>query len=231
MIPDYTRVDEKMQDAFAHFYYYFPDYDSITLYTYISNLDFEYPVIATDNLVFLAIDLYLGENHPAYNHLANYERYNRQKAFLTTDVFEAMAFKFARRNGDDNSLINEMIWWGKVLYFVEAMQPETADSAIIKYSQRYIDFCKANEQNVWSYFVNNKLLFDANIDLKRKFIMPAPYSKFGMPFDNETPGMIGRWLGWQIVRSYMRSHPDVTLQALMNDVDSIEIFRNSKYKP
>lgn len=230
-LPDYGKIDQLLQDAFAHYYYYYPDQNATTLYTYISNLDFDYPVIVADGLIFLAVDLYLGKEHPAYGQLAAYQSFNRQKAFITADVMEAIAFQYAQKDPNDNSLINDMIWWGKVLYFIEAMQPSSPDSVTMKFTQNHIDFCDQNEAEMWTYFVDNQLLFNTNDEVKRKFIYPAPYSKFGMPFDNETPGMVGRWLGWQIVRSYMQANPDVSLPQLMQDSKSREIFRNSKYKP
>jgi hypothetical protein len=230
-IADYKQLDEVLEDAFAHYYYHYPNQDPITVYTYISNLDFDYPIIVADGLVFIAVDLYLGQDHPAYAPLADYLRFNRQKAFIATDVMEALAFQYAAKDQQDNSLINDMIWWGKVLYFIEAMQPEAPNNIIIKYAQEHISFCQQNEAQIWSYFIDNQLLFDMSDDVKRKFIQPAPYSKFGMPFDNETPGMIGRWLGWQIVRSYMQANTNVSLPELMQDRNNREIFGNSKYKP
>jgi hypothetical protein len=231
ILPTYAKLDRQLLDAFAHYYHYYPQQDTIELYTYISNLDFDYPVIVADGLIFLAVDLYLGSAHPAYAQMAGYQSYQRHKQFITTDVLEALAFQYAEKNTEDNALINEMIWWGKVLYFIEAMQPAAADSITVKYTKEHSLFCRQNEAEMWRYFVDNQLVFNTGDDAKRKFIQPAPYSKFGMPFDNETPGGVGRWLGWQIVRSYMRSNPDVSLPALMQDKNSREIFRTSKYKP
>jgi uncharacterized protein YjaZ len=45
------------------------------------------------------------------------------------------------------------------------------------------------------------------------------------------PGRIGQWVGWEIVKSYMNSHEEVTLQELMQSNDAEKIFKESKYKP
>jgi hypothetical protein len=34
---------------------------------------------------------------------------------------------------------------------------------------------------------------------------PAPFSKFYLEIDNDSPGRIGAWIGWQMVRSYMKN--------------------------
>ena len=41
--------------------------------------------------------------------------------------------------------------------------------------------------------------------------------------------MIGKFIGWQIVKSYMLSN-DVTLNKMIN-TNPIDIYNNSKYKP
>ncbi len=230
-MPDFAPLDEKLTDAFAHLYYYYPNLPEFDLYTYISKLDFDNPIIVADRLIFVATDLYLGKNHPAYQYEASYLNYTKQPEFIATDVMERQAYTLATRDNDDNTLLNDMIWWGKVIYFTEAMQPEANDTVLMRYSKKQLDFCEANHLQMWMFFVDNKLLFGTHPDGQRKFIEPAPYTKFGLPFDAETPGMVGRWLGWQIVRSYMRNNPDVSLPQLIGDADSRAIFKNSKYKP
>ena len=54
-------------------------------------------------------------------------------------------------------------------------------------------------------------------------------TKFYLEIDNESPGRIGVWIGWQIVRSFMNNN-EVSLQQLMT-LDAKEIFERSKYKP
>ena len=34
----------------------------------------------------------------------------------------------------------------------------------------------------------------------------APYSKFNLDIDKQSPGAIGRWLGYKIVDSYMTNN-------------------------
>jgi uncharacterized protein YjaZ len=79
-------------------------------------------------------------------------------------------------------------------------------------------------------FCRQQALFDADPKLPNRFINPAPFTKFYMGFDNETPGRLGQWLGWQIVRSYMEHNDKVTLQQMLA-MDAKIIFDNSKYKP
>ena len=41
------------------------------------------------------------------------------------------------------------------------------------------------------------------LDLRSRFLSESPYSKFNLDIDKQSPGAIGRWLGYKIVDSYM----------------------------
>ena len=82
---------------------------------------------------------------------------------------------------------------------------------------------------MWRYFLDSKLLYDNDSKLPGRFLEPAPFSKFYLEIDNESPGRVGQWIGWQIVRSYM-DHNDATLQKMLM-TDAREIFEQSHYKP
>jgi len=58
---------------------------------------------------------------------------------------------------------------------------------------------------------------------------PAPFSKFGLELDNESPGRLGRYIGWQIVRAFMDNN-DIELKQLLAMPEE-EIFKKSNYKP
>jgi uncharacterized protein YjaZ len=47
----------------------------------------------------------------------------------------------------------------------------------------------------------------------------------------EAPGMIGVWVGWQIVKKYMELHPKTSLEDLFRMTDGRVILEGSKYKP
>ncbi len=83
---------------------------------------------------------------------------------------------------------------------------------------------------IWSYFVDKELLYSTDNSLNTRFIDLAPFSKFYLDIDNKSPGSVGSWLGWQIVRSFMKYNKDVSLTELMK-MDNETIFKKSKYKP
>ena len=62
-----------------------------------------------------------------------------------------------------------------------------------------------------------------------RFINNAPFSKFYLSIDNESSPMIGKFIGWQIVQSYMKNNDTSFIDMIL--MNPIDIYNNSKYKP
>lgn len=227
------RVEAELENGFKHLHYYFPNEGEFTVFTYISNLFFSSPVLVNDstNTVFIGLDLYLGIDHPAYKPVPEYiaRRFNSQ--YIAPDVFGEIALEKLGESEVDETLIHDMIRMGIARYFQEAMLPTTPPHLFFGYSKDEFDFCTSHEVNIYTYFVENQLLFDSSIDSKRRFMFEAPFSKFYADIDNESPGRVGEWLGWKIVHSYMDAHPNTSLDDLLSMTDYETLFRESRYKP
>ena len=111
------------------------------------------------------------------------------------------------------------------------MLPTYSSHIIMGYSREKMQWCINNEGNIWAYFVDNKLLFSADLQNKMRFIQDAPFSKFYTSFDRKSPSRIGQWVGMKIVEAYMNFHPDLTLTDLIKETDAQKILRESRYKP
>ena len=123
-----------------------------------------------------------------------------------------------------------MIQSGKELYLKDLLLPEIPDADKIGYTPEQIKFCAENETFIWAYFIEKNLLYSSDSKLENRFINPAPFSKFYLDIDNDTPGRIGQWIGWQIVRAYAENNPKISIQQLL-DSDAETVFNQSKYKP
>ena len=90
-------------------------------------------------------------------------------------------------------------------------------------------WAKENEYFVWTYFIENNILFNPDNNLMNQFIFDAPFSKFYLEIDNESSEKIGKYIGWQIVKSYMNKN-DVSFMELLK-TNPTDIYNKSKYKP
>ncbi len=226
--PDNKMLEDELQDVFRHMKYYFPDFNKPEVVTLISEMDYENKVIYTDSLVLISLDLYLGKDHKFYE-FPDYIKQNFEPEQIMPDLVSSfVVYKISPPK--DRTLLSLMIYFGKDLYLKDKLLPEVTDAVKIGYTPEQIEWAKVNEVEIWKYFVENKILFNTDSKLPPRFINPAPFSKFYLAIDNESPGRLGVWLGWQIVRSYMENNKNVTLQELLV-MDAKEIFDNSKYKP
>jgi uncharacterized protein YjaZ len=125
--------------------------------------------------------------------------------------------------------LSQMIYYGKQLYLKDLLLPDYNDAQKMGYTPEQITWCQENESYMWRYFISKEMLYSNDQKLAMRFIDPAPFSKFYLEIDNESPGQVGSWIGWQIVRSYMNNN-EVSLTDLLN-ANAKEIFEKSKYKP
>ncbi len=222
-----------LKNMLRHYAYYYPNGPKYNVIPYLSNLDFKNPVIIADSVetIFVATDLYLGRQHLAYKSLDAYLAFYRDKQFMTSEVAENLAINLAAVNNNDFTLLNQMIWWGKIMYAKTAFMPLAGEDIIMRYEPEKLQFCHDSEMQIWLYFVKNNLLYNTEEKVKRRFIYLAPFSKFYTEFDNKSPGMIGQWMGYRIVQSYMEKNSEVTLQELLKNTNHKEIFNQSKYRP
>jgi uncharacterized protein YjaZ len=109
------------------------------------------------------------------------------------------------------------------------MQTEKVVNHIVNWLKDYATNAKVNESNIWQFFVERELLFETDPKLARRFINPAPFTKFNLELDAESPGRLGQYMGWQIVRAYMENN-ETDFKDMMQ-MDATELFNKSKFKP
>jgi uncharacterized protein YjaZ len=122
-----------------------------------------------------------------------------------------------------------MIYYGKQLYLKDMVLQNYTDAEKIGYLPEQVIWCQENESYMWRYFIDKQLLYSSDTKLQNRFINLAPFSKFYLEIDNESPGRVGTWIGWKIVRSFMLNNK-VSLQQMLK-MDEKELFDKSKYKP
>lgn len=225
---DLTELEKELKLLFQHIKYYFPNENPGRVVTLISEVDVMNRAIYADTLALISLDTYLGKDHKFYTDFDAYLLTDFEKERIVVDLAEHFA---AQRTitPQDRSFVSQMVYWGKIMYAKELLLPKASENLLMGYTQEQLDWVKANEAQVWKYFVEGKYLFDNDVKLVARFIQRAPFSKFYLELDQESPGSVGVFVGWQIVRSYMENN-NVTLQEMLLQDDST-IFEQSKYKP
>jgi gliding motility-associated lipoprotein GldB len=224
---DFSSINQEIETLFKHIKFYFPKTKTPKVVTLISEMDYNTKTIYADSLVIVSLELYLGKNHKFYQ-FPEYIKQNFESTQIVPDI--ASSFLQTKMVPDtDKTFLSQMIYLGKELYLKELLLPEYSDASRIGYTPEQINWCVENEGYIWRYFIDKEILYSVDAKLIPRFLSPAPFSKFYLEIDNDSPGQVGAWIGWQIVRSYMKNN-DVTINELMNK-KAKEIFEQSKYKP
>ncbi len=226
----YSNFDtetSQIEELFKHIKYYFPKTKIPKVYTIISEMDYQNKVIYANNTLVISLELYLGQDHKFYE-FPEYLKQNFEQSQILPDIVSSF-FRGKISPPSDNTFLSQMVYAGKELYIKDLLLPEYSDADRMGYKPEQITWCQENESYMWRYFIEKKLLYDTDQKLIPRFINPAPFSKFYLEIDNESPGRVGSWIGWQIVRSFMENN-EVSLEQLLQ-MDAKEIFERSKYKP
>jgi len=225
--PTFEKETNDIETLVRHIKHYFPNTKTPKVITLIAEMDYNTKAIYADSLILVSLELYLGQDHRFYQ----FPTYLKQN-FVTRQIVPDIAQSFAQRNippAKDNTLLSQMIYHGKELYLKDLLIPDYTDAEKIGYKPEQVAWCVENEGYMWRYLIEGELLYDSNSKLPNRFINPAPFSKFYLEIDNESPGRVGQWIGWQIVRSYM-ANSDTSLNDLLL-LDAKTLFEKSKYKP
>ena len=225
---DFSDIKKELTALFKHIKFYNKDFQAPNVITVLSNIDYENRVIYTGDLLFISLDVYLGNEHRFYSDYPSYIRINNTKNHIVVDVASQIIEKQFPSN-EERTFISKIIYEGKKWYVREIYLPDQPEEEKLGYSKEKLDWAIENEEQIWKYFIENGLLYSTDSQLNKRFLEKAPFSKFYLEQDNLSPGNIGAWIGLQIVQSYMKNN-DVSLQELLSKSTS-EIFKKSKYKP
>jgi uncharacterized protein YjaZ len=184
--------------------------------------------VVTDSIVLIALDTYLGTEHEFYTSFYNYIKQNLNKGQIVSDLATAYAERLIYQP-KRATFLEEMIYFGKQLYLKDVLIPFKEDHEKIGYYPEQYEWAQDNEFYIWQYFVEKELLYETDRKLLTRFILPAPFSRFNLELDSESPGRLGQYIGWQIVKSYMENN-NTSLQQLLQ-MQATEIFNNAKFKP
>ena len=226
--PELQKTEEELERLFQHIKYYFPQQKIPKVITLTSDVDYRNQVVWADSLLLVALDTYLGMDHPLYAGVQEYIKKEMRKEQIVVDVAEAFAQSVVQGPASRDFLAH-MIYYGKILYLKDILLPFKTDAQKMTYLPEEMEWAGANEEQIWRYFVERELLYSSDSDLQTRFLYPAPFSKFYLELDAEAPPRLGQFLGWKIVQQYMQKNNVSEEEMIQANAETI--FKQSKYKP
>jgi hypothetical protein len=244
---NFEPVKKQVEQAFRYVKHYFPEYKlPATITTVVgpmnsrqdlaqmSNGDYT-PDFMGSNFIGISLQFYLGKNFSLYQHeyfITNvaplYLSRRFSKEYITSDVMKLVTDDIFPDKSKGRPLIEQMIERGKQWWLLDKFLPDVPDSIKTGYTEQQLSWCRENEGLMWSYIIKNEDLYSVNPATLQTYIGEAPFTPV---FSQElSPGNIGQWIGWQIVKKFADNNSSLKPEAIMQS-SSRKILEEAKYKP
>jgi hypothetical protein len=229
----FNVYQKQIEKSFQFIQYYYPQYSlPKKIITFTGPIE-GIACALTPNAMAIGLQSYLGENYPAYktdyiNEI--YPAYKTRKftpEYIAVNCVTNIVNDMYPQNSTGRPLVEQMIDAGKRLYLLDAFMPDAPDSIKTGYTQKQLEGCYKNEKYIWSYFVENNLLFEIDPSVTSEYVNDGPNTP---ELGSEAPGFIGQFIGWQIVKKWMSKNENISLDELMK-TNNKKIYDEAKYKP
>ncbi|MCB0794192.1 MAG: hypothetical protein KDB88_05600 [Flavobacteriales bacterium] len=226
---DWEEEIEGLEEAFGRLHTAFPD--SIIPQIVLYNAGFNYGIFPTDSSLGIGVEWFIGRDHPVVQALApeQFPHYLKERmvpAMLVPSAVKGWLLVHYQADQRGMDLLERMVHRGKVLVLLEALLPTTERHLLFGYSPDQLAWCEANELNIWRELVSKELIYTKDDREIARLLSDGPFTH---GFPRESPGNLGEWLGYNMVRSYLVAQERPSFQELFGSVESRTVLRT--YKP
>lgn len=228
-----NKLSGELTTLFARIKHYFPDFKNPKVYIFSSSTQmYQEPILYDPRQGFLFIDIsgFMGEKSEFYQGIEEYYKKSMNPENLLPKTSEAIAFTIVPYSRNEQKFLDQMVYNGKIMTLQDAFIPDVPDHLKMSATVPQYEWSKANEVNIWDYFVESDYVYSADPKLVERFISPGPFSKFYTEIDKESSPQVGIFTGWQICRKFFEKNPETKLQDFLQ-LSATEIFNQSEYKP
>jgi gliding motility-associated lipoprotein GldB len=225
---DLETLETDFAQAFRHIKYYYPNFTPPKIYTTFTGLgSMGDDLLVSDSLIVISLDFFVGEKARFRPQVHDYMLGRYSPDYIVPSCIMILSNRFNRTNPADNSLLAEMLYYGKSYYFVQQVMPCLPNTLLAGYETNEITTIEENTAMIWSHFIDNELLYETSHIVKPRYVGERPST---IEINAKIPGRIGRWLGWQIIQSY-EEKTGKELPEIMQEADAQQIFIQAKYRP
>jgi hypothetical protein len=228
-----AKQEAAIKQGLRYVKYYFPDYKLPTkLITFIGPINSFGNIITIDALA-IGLQMYLGKNDPIYVSEEGQSLYpvyvsrRFEPEYMATNCMKNIRDDMFPLQDAGAPLCEQMVEAGKRLYFLKQVLPTEQDSIVTGYTAAQLEGCYKSEKDIWSFFVQNNLLYQKDPSLISDYMQEGPNTAV---FGDASPGFIGQFVGYRIVEAWLQKNKALPLDKVMRTPPKI-IFEQAKYKP
>jgi hypothetical protein len=229
-----SELDREFRDVMLRWNYFFPD--SVIPSVVYMNSGLNFSAFCTDSVFATGLDFFLGLDNPVVAKLPSdffpqylredmkqdYAVVNTVKDFCQREVSQAIPF------ADQPDMLNLLLFHGKVMYALDLLLPEAADSVKMNWTSAQWEWAAGNEWNTWKELARQEVMFGTSMKQNVPWFDFGPFTNAGN-IPHESPPQLGIWMGWNIVRAYMKKNPETTVQNLLAGIPDRTILQ--AYQP
>jgi len=230
---DVGWLKKELESSFRYVKHYYPDYKTGKAILFLG--PFDAPGVATTNEgLAIGLQQFAGSNFSVYQSPLAQEIFplyisrRFSPEYITANCMKAVIQDLYPDKSKGKPLIEQMVEKGKEWYLLDKFLPDAPDSIKTGFTNSQLEWCKEYEGQIWSTIVKSEDLNSINPTVIQTYIGDAPFTQ-GFSQEN-SPGNIGQWIGWQIVLKYVSKHSGLTPDEVMK-TDARKILDEAKYKP
>ncbi len=226
--PNTQQINKELNQAFQYFAYYFPQWPIPDIYYYHGG--FNQSIIATDSILGIGLDKYLGTHYIYYTKLAlpQYMKQKMRPEYIAVDALRFYLSGLFSFPFEQDNVLSRMIYEGEIQYILKQLFPEKHDTILFGFSEKQLIWCEKSERSMWRFLIDKKKLFSTDLLEIKRYTQDGPFTT---TFPRESPARAAVWLGYKIVQQYMKNSPNVSLKELIHITDYQKIIQVSAYDP
>lgn len=205
--------------------------DSLTPRIIVFNSGFNYGLYPTDRDLGIGAEWFIGPEQRVISFLdpISFPQYVKERIrpeMLAPGAVKGWLMVHWLRDVRGEDLLTNLVEVGKVMVLLEEVMPATDASLRFAFTPEQLKWCEESEYSMWQKIVTEEQLFSKEEQAISRIMNDAPFTN---GFPRQSPGHIGEWIGYRMVKAYMDEHPDVTFAQLFALNDEKAVL--NEYKP
>lgn len=173
-------------------------------------------IVESDSIFMIALNHYLGDDYEGYLSFPVYERTTKTPEQLPYDIVEAVVsstYPFKPDKDSGENVLQNLLYSGAIVSARKDFVENSTDAEALGLNEKQYQWLLENEKNLWNELIRKQLLFDKDPLTIHKLFDPSPTTSILSIY---SPGRVGRFLGYRIIRDYMEKNPDITFSDILS---------------
>lgn len=172
------------------------------------------PIVRVDSIVLIALNHYLGAQYPGYEGFNALKRSEKIPDMLPYDLSAVLcATQYPMSTKSAPTLLSWMLYEGALAYGRMLLVPDASEARALGFTDEQLRLLTDNEKALWQEMALKKLFYETDPMVIDRYLTAAPNTPL---LQGQAPGRVGRYIGYIIVKSYLKKHKDATLQFLLS---------------